>query len=63
MNKITLNHRTIYLRKFTTHTSAMNAYNASRCHERIVLGDDGMYWLVLNADATRLEKAGYEVIA
>ena len=27
----------------------------------VVMGDDGMFWVVSGADAQRLEKAGYEL--
>ena len=37
-------------------------YNHSVRPTRIVLGEEGWYWLATPADASRLVKAGYEQI-
>jgi len=48
--------------KFTRLWIAMQyafAYSAN-VRRRVMLGDDGRFWVVTPADASRLEKAGYE---
>lgn len=35
---------------------------AYRSGMRVVLGDDGMFWVVVPADAATLERNGYEVL-
>lgn len=37
-------------------------YHAATCikPQRVMLGDDGRYWIVCPADASRLEDMGYE---
>ena len=50
--------------RFSTLTNAMNFVNRATYPMRIVLGDHdgerGEFWVVTPADASRLQRAGYE---
>jgi hypothetical protein len=58
--KLVVNGRTIHVDRYRSRVLA----EAARCRGdqplRVMLGDDGLYWVCSPADASRLEKAGYE---
>lgn len=47
--------------KYNSLNSALNV--ASRCKKlmMVVLGDDGLFWLVTPAEAERMQRAGYQI--
>lgn len=49
--------------KFNSITTAMSFVNRATKIWMVVLGDDMKFWVVTPAEAAKLEKAGYEVIA
>ena len=48
--------------KFTSEAAARSYRNRCLKPRSIVLGDDGKIWLVTPAEASTLNKAGYEII-
>ena len=46
--------------KFTSRTQAFRFSGGTLVPTRVMLGDDGRYWVVSPANASRLERAGYE---
>lgn len=48
--------------KYNTEKSARNVVINAYKIMMIVLGDDGLYWVVTPAEATRLEKVGYTIL-
>jgi hypothetical protein len=51
--------------RFTTLSNAMGFANRATYSMRVVLGDHdgecGEFWVVMPVDATRIERAGYEL--
>jgi hypothetical protein len=54
---IKLRHKII---RFKSRTLVFSSLDKMLKPHRVMLGDDGYFWIVCPADATKLEKAGYE---
>jgi hypothetical protein len=46
--------------RFNDRTLALSRAATTIKPSRVMLGDDGKYWVVTPADASRLERMGYE---
>ena len=63
MTKRTFTFGTIYTSDFNTEERAMKfAYERSLKPQRIILGDDGLFWVVRPVDGEKLVSTGYEMI-
>ena len=60
--RIDVDGKRIYGAKFTSLESAWWMVNRATKPQRIIMGDAPYYWVVNNADAQRLIRAGYEMI-
>ena len=66
MNKIVIDGKKIYLSKYHKVENALSSLTQYRKPARVVMGDYddpwGGFWVCRPSDATRLERAGYEII-
>ena len=46
--------------RYSSLSNARSAVSHALKPQRIMLGDDGTFWVVCTADAAKLEKVGYE---
>ncbi len=47
--------------RFNTHAAASSFSHGTVKATAVLLGDDGLFWVVTMADMTRLTRAGYEI--
>jgi hypothetical protein len=60
MKTLKINGKTIRYSEYKSRRTANVALDNAIGYQRLMLGDNGAYWIVKPADADRLERAGYE---